>query len=851
MAETLVKIVSNPYERSMVFQRWDNGWVPITYETNPNSRLLNDELARGFFPFKAKEIVDVILNEYRTGNAPIRIVFEGADDEYLELAAVCETEAYADKVVLERDGRSLPNARDVLPAIVEVFRYIRPLVDECVFKDERIVADLEKFYDVSSDVIPICVLGNCSAGKSTFINALIGCELLPSGDEPVTAKVYQIARSSYADKGTIKFQYLEEGVTLEFGENGLVANGIPGGSALDLRVAEALSGLEEPGLVTSMNRVLEAVNSFRDPDGGTAISDKIDVNVPFCKSNKWGQGREFVILDTPGSNTVSNADHLRVLKDAMTGLSNGLPVYVATYDSLDSKDNVELYGEISQIEAIDERFAMVIVNKADAAALPAKGFDDDDIKKTMAMGVPRNLYAQGIYFVSSILGLGSKTKGVFASDYYAERFEDQERKYTNPESRFYKTLYRYNILPGQIWDRTVRESEACDDLLYANSGLYCVEREIELFAEKYAAYNKCHQSEALFKGITEATIAEIEAAKVRREFSKKAREEALDRDKAELVRSLEESCAVIESDAVSSYSAAVEVDFDPDKWSVEYGDLAGLEATLVRDMRELDDYDGYVADAENARKAIGDDFFNDISDAFNTNSANTLGRAFTRLAGNIGRWKDKQVSVLEAEQQADSNASDKLLEGVREDFEGAIASMSKDVDEASQSYWGARAEAARDSLRQLATTNAVLLKEKRDELARIIIQYPPLELASETDDIFVKSELEKGFRLWNLVIVESSRLNLGKLRNVYNSEIKRALKEVMVTVKANHEISFKNWLQDLLGQIVGNITDYNPVLHNHVEIIREDTERINDLTEKLVIIELCSNTVSQMLSWRE
>ena len=44
----------------------------------------------------------------------------------------------------------------------------------------------------SEGVIPICVFGNYSAGKSTFINALIGREVLPSGGDPVTAKIYKI-----------------------------------------------------------------------------------------------------------------------------------------------------------------------------------------------------------------------------------------------------------------------------------------------------------------------------------------------------------------------------------------------------------------------------------------------------------------------------------------------------------------------------------------------------------------------------------------------------------------------------------------------------------------------------------
>ena len=80
----------------------------------------------------------------------------------------------------------------------------------------------------------------------------------------------------------------------------------------------------------------------------------------------------------------------------------------------------------------------------------------------------------------------------------------------DPSSRFYKTLYRYDILPGQIGRRADRESETCKDLLLANSGLFCIENEIRLFAERYSAYNKCSRSESLLQEIIDITEQEID-----------------------------------------------------------------------------------------------------------------------------------------------------------------------------------------------------------------------------------------------------------------------------------------------------------------------------------------------------
>ena len=61
-------------------------------------------------------------------------------------------------------------------------------------------------------------------------------------------------------------------------------------------------------------------------------SDVIEVEVPFAKEGVLGRSRNnFVIFDTPGSNSNSNTDHSKVLADALQGFSNGIPVWVDVY----------------------------------------------------------------------------------------------------------------------------------------------------------------------------------------------------------------------------------------------------------------------------------------------------------------------------------------------------------------------------------------------------------------------------------------------------------------------------------------------------------------------------------------
>ena len=62
-----IKIISNPYQKEIRYQKWsaeDSSWANIDYENNRNSKLLSVDLTGGFFPFIAKKIVDFLVKEY-------------------------------------------------------------------------------------------------------------------------------------------------------------------------------------------------------------------------------------------------------------------------------------------------------------------------------------------------------------------------------------------------------------------------------------------------------------------------------------------------------------------------------------------------------------------------------------------------------------------------------------------------------------------------------------------------------------------------------------------------------------------------------------------------------------------
>ncbi len=861
MAVTEIKIVSNPYaEHVAYFIKTDSEWKEITTTSAPNSALHAAKLTGGFFPFKAEEIVKILLKEFDDGER-INLTFEGSDDEWLELEAICSNEAYSDKVSAERAERYLSNARDILPEIIEVFKEVKPLVDSSVADHTKVSDKIEKFTDVSSDIIPLCVLGNYSAGKSTFINALIGMEILPNGDEPVTARVFQIKRSKDRDRAMIQFNCGENRYVLRFDPNGLMENKELVGVALYDKIAGKVAKAD-PGMATHMNLALQVLNSQQADNNEQPISDLIRIEVPFSESDPWPHDREFVIFDTPGSNSASNEDHVRVLKKAMDGLSNGLPIFVAEYSSLDSTDNEKLYREIEQIPAIDERFAMIVVNKADAADLPKGGFDEDDVAQVMHWSIPRNLYGQGIYFVSSILGLGSKNDGEFMSDNYAEKFEDQQRKYVDPTSRFYKTLYRYDILPGQICRRTNMESEACKNLLLANSGLFCVESEIRLFAERYSAYNKCSRSEALLQEIVGITEEEIADARRVVSEEKKKREKELDDEKNALIERLETCSQDTRTNTASKYPSAIDEQLDETQWNVTATALNVRQRSITEEKRGDLGWSDRASSAADARDSIIPNLINRVTESMQGNEDKNIADQMAGLAsgfkeaaqGLVSDTQDainKQSLVTEAEKTADRNAAGELFDEVVANYNGSARQIGTTIDEISRDYWQSSAEACRDELYRIATADDTpLTEEKRKEIGDIIVNYAALNIVKQKQAVFNKADFTE-LRLNNRVIFKSDKLFLDKVERRFNEEIANCIKETRIQIENAHKLAFNDWLTELMHQIIGNIVDYNPVLRGYAEEINRKSAEIDSLEAKLATLKDRKGYVARIIDWKE
>lgn len=856
MKAMIIKIISNPYTREINFfsyKEQSHQWESIK-ESNVNSKLREDESGRNFLPFRIKEIIDTIITEYYIDGNKIQIQFEGTQDEYTEVENVCKEDGINDKIALSRTQNILENARIIFEPIKEIFSTVQPIIEKIIKDDMNVLKDLNKVSDALKDIIPICVFGNCSAGKSTFINALIGAEILPSGGDPVTAKIYKIERSKYPDNAKIKFSYKNELFVILF--EGTEYRLLTGNVENEL-VQDIFNSIKE-NKTNNMNAfvriALEHINGYEKKyKDETVISNVIELEIPFSKCGVLGQSyNNFVIFDTPGSNSESNIEHTKVLEEALEGFSNGIPVWVSTYESIDTTDNASLCEKILNIKALDKRFTMIIMNRADISDLDEGGFSRKKEQKILEYNSIEKMYASGIYFVSSIMGLGAKNNGVLLDNHYRKIYRLQQEMYNNPEDEDYATLYKYNIMPYQIKKNVKKYSSECPNLIYANSGLYCVEQEMENFASKHAAYNKCQMVYMFLKQVIEKTDRRIVSRTESLKRTREARRKELENAKGILIDNLkktsEDSEYEFDKESKSFIKSFISENLT---FRYEVNALEKITETLHQENTEERHFSIQEKDYEDSKNKISSNTKKNIKEIFSGEGKflDRIGKMKDDLVRDYTTLKESKSEKALAEKEIDKETSDKLLKIVIEQYKKNTILAQEILSNSIKEHWQQNAQSLRNVLVDIITDSDALSSTQRDELSKIIMNYQPLSFNDDADDVFIKARFLRG-NLLGIRLIDDEKLNTRKLANSYNDRISKVIAEMAVEMNKSSYSSFRTWKESLSAVIEENITEYNPKLRDMSDMIKEETEKITELEDNQSTIQHSLNAIEELMSWR-
>ena len=852
---TQIKIKSNPYNREISYQTLDGetgDWVDVK-QSDERSRLRETDSERSFLPFKIKEILSIIVKEYYVGREKIQLIFEGTQDEYVEIASVCESDEFKEKVDLMRSNTILKNARFIKEKIKDTFETVNPVIKQIMQDDEDVKKGINKVSKALDDVIPLCVFGNYSAGKSTFINALTGVEILPSGSDPVTAKIYEIKKSKHPDQAEITFEFHNERIKLSIeGKELIVSEGNPGLEIVK-SIKDEISNDGTYELYAMVRIAIEILNNYEKRDREvTEISNVISLSVPFSPNGVIGTSQnKFVIFDTPGSNSNSNEDHSKVLDEAMDGFSNGIPLWITQYDAHDTKDNAELCDNVLAIKSLDKRFTMIIFNKADDADLPEDGFTEKQVNEILEYRAIEKMYANGIFFVSSIIGLGGKNNGEFVDRFYGKKFRTQSLTFSDPEDIDYLSLYKYNIMPSQVKQNALEYSQKNENLIYSNSGLYCVEKEIETFASKHSAYNKCHMAVSFLRNVIGKTNARIDEKKKTREEIRDHFEQQLDAAAQLLKQEIDKSAKTMEEDyGVASKSVVEEYVNQILQYPMDEEELAKVDANIRKEIFEHYDYESTEKELQEAKDKRWEHWQDNVQGLFKQNIFGAAKTLVNDVASDIKNVQESKNKKNEKEKSLDHLASTETIQYVINSYKDNIDDAQKKLSIYLDEFWSENEREFKKQLILKVTESDTLTDSQREEIASKIQNYDINNFKEQANSVFVREKFLKG-TLLGIHIIDDEKLNTSRLARIYNDKIKASVKEMSKMMNEDCFMQFKNWERKILDEINAGLTEFNPGLKELVNKIRVETESLTELEQNQTLIRYSLETMESLIKWED
>lgn len=679
---------------------------------------------------------------------------------------------------------------------------------------------------------------------------MIGNEVLTCGGTVVTAKIYRIERSNYEDRARICFTFHNSDVDLYF-EN-TTFRVLKGENDLIQRIKDSISSANAADMFSCVKIALDIINGYEKKDNGQhEIGNVIRLEIPFSKNGILGSSQnKYVIFDTPGSNSNSNTEHSRVLAEALDGFSNGIPVWISTFDNLDTNDNADLCKRILEIDALDKRFTMIICNRADQADLEGECLSETQTNEILEYNSVEDMYANGVYFVSSIMGIGSKCNGELKDKYYRKIYRQQIDAYENPNDEYYTSLYKFNIMPKQLKAKVLEYSAKCNNLVYANSGLYCVEKEMETFASRYAAYNKCRMVYMFLNDVINETNIRINDSKNTLMSRREIRKKELETEKTKLINNISSNAENMTNDFEKLSNSYIK-DFATNKISFSHTveEIDVITSNIRNENAGNTDIKYRKEMLDESNSTMWENLANNGKSIFKGSVISSAKNMVNELVSDYKDMRENKERYESIDRDIDIATSNIVVDMVAQEYRKNTL-LAKDIENNKiKEYWMANAATFRNKLIEIITGTDALTRTQREEIQAIIINYEPLEFDDDANNIFIKTKYLRG-NFFGLKINDDEKLNTKKLTKEYNNKIQENINEMAKLINNSCISSFNSWRKRLESVIEQNITEYNPNLRGMSELIREETEKIAELEQNQRTIQDSLDTIRTLMSWK-
>lgn len=175
-----------------------------------------------------------------------------------------------------------------------------------------------------SRVFPMIVLATMSSGKSTLINAMLDCEILPSKNEACTAKIYSILDD---DNRTSPMLYIKD---------------------------------NNNNVTIYKDNIKEKLKEANDSN------DVSEIFISGQVKHILNTDRSLLIIDTPGPNNSGDVSHERITMNALNKINGGILAYMINATQIGIKDDKAFVENVLIYAKKHPRLKTVfIINKID------------------------------------------------------------------------------------------------------------------------------------------------------------------------------------------------------------------------------------------------------------------------------------------------------------------------------------------------------------------------------------------------------------------------------------------------------------------------------------------------------
>lgn len=409
------------------------------------------------------------LNILFNGDNHFRIVFKGIESDFLDIQEAAQA-AMAEGMQVELEWI------EAVPAEQRLER-IRELVDEAhqnssftqfITNDESISRSLTDAFNRDFDVY---VVATMSSGKSTLINAMLGCDLLPAGNEATTATITRIT-----DNDKMRGHF-----------SGTCQN------------AKGEKLAEDSNLTLECLREWNAAPETRqiDIEGDiVAIREREEVRL--------------VLTDTPGPNNSQDEEHQRITMEFIQdSRRNPLILYVLNATQLGTTDDKNLLGLVAETmrkggKQSKDRFIFV-VNKMDMFD-PESGENISDILERIRQYLASNgIPNPQVYPVSANLTRLIRKPGDRQTRSERGQYKAMADLFTEEPS-----MNMLQYMPVTSMVHRALDGKGYSDLMLS-SGLPAVETMIDEYIDKY---NLPHRLKRVHDAMTQAITVGLHEARL-------------------------------------------------------------------------------------------------------------------------------------------------------------------------------------------------------------------------------------------------------------------------------------------------------------------------------------------------